>query len=61
LCTLCIINAQVDTTRDGLGSISERLGVKTYPTFQFFKDGKKIGEDVIGYKKGPLADAVAKL
>lgn len=50
-----------DTTQENLESLAADLGVKTLPAFKFFKGGKEVAETVLGYKKKPLEDAVAKL
>lgn len=52
---------QVDTTQDGLQNLSERFGVKALPHFKAFQGGKDTGDNVIGYKPGPLQEAVSKL
>eukprot|EP00195_Chlamydomonas_chlamydogama_P017252 CAMPEP_0202901860 /NCGR_PEP_ID=MMETSP1392-20130828/15023_1 /ASSEMBLY_ACC=CAM_ASM_000868 /TAXON_ID=225041 /ORGANISM="Chlamydomonas chlamydogama, Strain SAG 11-48b" /LENGTH=394 /DNA_ID=CAMNT_0049588503 /DNA_START=49 /DNA_END=1233 /DNA_ORIENTATION=+ len=52
--------AKVDTTDEALQPLSSELGVKALPAFKFFKGGKEV-EQVIGYKKKPVEDAVAKL
>ncbi|GFH24018.1 uncharacterized protein HaLaN_21730, partial [Haematococcus lacustris] len=50
-----------DTTSEQLEALSGQLGVKGLPTFKFYKGGKEVHNPVIGYKKKPLADAVAEL
>jgi alkyl hydroperoxide reductase subunit AhpC len=51
--------AKLDTTE--LEALSKELGVEGLPAFKFFKGGKEVVSEVIGYKKKPLEDAVKKL
>ena len=37
------------------------MKITTLPTFKFYKNGKEVIDQVIGYKKKPIADAVEKL
>lgn len=53
--------AKFDTTQENLEALSAELGVKALPAFRFFKGGKQAAEQVVGYKKKPLEDAVAAL
>lgn len=34
---------KVDTTLDGMGTISEAMGVKVFPTFKLFNNGNEVG------------------
>lgn len=52
---------KVDTTHEGLQGLSDEAGVKALPAFKFFKGGQEVVEQVVGYKKKPLEEAVAKL
>ncbi|KIY98267.1 Thioredoxin H-type 1 [Monoraphidium neglectum] len=52
---------KVDTTRDGFQGLSEELGVKALPAFKFFRGGQEVVDQVVGYKKRPLEEAVEKL
>lgn len=53
--------AKFDTSEDALEKLSEDLKIQTLPSFKFFKGGKEVVEQVVGYKKKPIADAVEKL
>lgn len=53
--------AKFDTSEDALEKLSEDLKIQTLPSFKFFKGGKEVVEQVVGYKKKPIADAVDKL
>lgn len=50
-----------DTTAEPLEALSKELGVKGLPTFKFFANGQEVSDEVIGYKKKPLEEAVKKL
>ncbi len=53
--------AKFDTSEDALEKLAEELKIQTLPNFKFFKGGKEVVDQVIGYKKKPIADAVEKL
>lgn len=53
--------AKFDTTVEGMDILSAELGVKALPVFKFFKGGKEVVPEVIGYKKKPLEQAVSHL
>lgn len=53
--------AKFDTTQENLESLSAKLGVKALPAFKFYKGGKEVHTEVVGYKKKPLEDAVKQL
>ena len=53
--------AKFDTSEDALEKLSEDLKIATLPSFRFYKGGKEVVEQVVGYKKKPIADAVEKL
>lgn len=53
--------AAVETTDEKLETLVADLGVKGLPAFRFYKDGQEVLEPIIGYKKQPLAEALAKL
>ena len=53
--------AKFDTSEDALERVAEDMKITTLPTFKFFKNGKEVIDQVIGYKKKPIADAVEKL
>lgn len=50
-----------DTTVDKLEELKEELKVKSLPTFRFYKDGKEVLEEVVGYKKKALLEHVQLL
>ena len=50
-----------DTSKEELEAFARDLDVGALPAFKFFKGGKQVLDDVIGYKKKPLEEAVAKL
>jgi thioredoxin 1 len=50
-----------DTTREELEQLAASLGVKALPAFKFFKGGKEVVQEVVGYKKKPLEEAVVSL
>mmetsp|Transcript_3167 Transcript_3167/g.5431 ORF Transcript_3167/g.5431 Transcript_3167/m.5431 type:complete len:391 (+) Transcript_3167:51-1223(+) len=52
---------KLDTTGDGLDTLSSELGVKVLPAFRFYQKGQSAGPDVLGYKKKMLLEAVEKL
>lgn len=52
---------KVDTDTDALAGLKTQLGVKALPTFRFYKGGKEVLDEVVGYKKRPLEEAAAKL
>jgi len=56
-----LVFAKFDTTQEPLEALSHELGVKALPVFKFYKDGKEVINQVIGYKKRPLEDAVRRL
>ena len=53
--------AKFDTSEDALEKLAEELKIQTLPSFKFFKSGKEVVDQVIGYNKKPIADAVAQL
>ena len=53
--------AKFDTSEDALEKLAEDLKIQTLPSFRFYKGGKQIVDQVVGYKKKPIADAVEKL
>jgi peroxiredoxin (alkyl hydroperoxide reductase subunit C) len=53
--------AKFDTTQEQLESLSGELGIKALPVFKFYKGGREVLEQVVGYKKKPLEQAVKKL
>jgi thioredoxin-related protein len=53
--------AKVETTREELSSLSDELGVKSLPAFKFYRNGKEVVGEVVGYKRKPLEDAVEAL
>lgn len=53
--------AKFDTSEDALEKLAEELKIQTLPSFKFFKGGKEVVDQVIGYKKKPIADAVEQL
>lgn len=53
--------AKFDITNEALESFAGELGVKVLPAFKFYKGGKEAHEQVLGYKKRPLEDAVKAL
>lgn len=56
-----VLFAKFDTSEDELDKLAEQLKIQTLPNFKFYKGGKEVLDQVIGYKKKPLADAVANL
>ena len=50
-----------DTSEDALEKVAEDMKITTLPTFKFFKNGSEVVDQVIGYKKKPIADAVDHL
>lgn len=50
-----------DTTEEKLEALAADIGVTGLPQFRFYMGGKEVMDKIIGYKKGPLAEAVAKL
>eukprot|EP01024_Parvocaulis_polyphysoides_P060467 TRINITY_DN6602_c1_g1_i4.p1 TRINITY_DN6602_c1_g1~~TRINITY_DN6602_c1_g1_i4.p1 ORF type:complete len:376 (-),score=70.87 TRINITY_DN6602_c1_g1_i4:196-1323(-) len=52
---------KLDTTDEQLEGLSAELAVKALPVVKFFKDGKEVMDNIIGYKKQPIIDAVEKL
>lgn len=52
---------KVDTSQEGVKALGERLGVEALPAFKFYFDGEEALPGVIGYKKRPLQNSVAKL
>ncbi|KAL3149717.1 hypothetical protein ABBQ38_013545 [Trebouxia sp. C0009 RCD-2024] len=53
--------AKFDTSEDALEKLSEELKIQTLPSFRFYKGGKEVVDQVVGYKKKPIADAVGQL
>ena len=56
-----IVFAKFDTSEDPLEKLAEDLKIQTLPNFKFFKGGKEVVDQVVGYKKKPIADAVEQL
>jgi len=56
-----VIFAKFDTSEDALEKVAEELEIQTLPSFKFFKGGKEVVDQVVGYKKKPIADAVEQL
>ena len=56
-----VVFAKFDTSEDALEKLAEELKIQTLPNFKFYKGGKEVLEQVIGYKKKPLAQAVENL
>ena len=56
-----VIFAKFDTSEDALEKLAEELKIQTLPNFKFYKGGKEVLDQVIGYKKKPLAQAVESL
>ena len=56
-----VIFAKFDTSEDALEKVAEELKIQTLPSFKFFKGGKEVVDQVVGYKKKPIADAVEQL
>ena len=50
-----------DTSDPALESLSSDLGVAALPVFKFYKGGKEVRDEIVGYKKQPLKDAVAEV
>lgn len=50
-----------DTSNEALEGVARELGVSALPVFRFYKGGAEVIDQVIGYKKAPLAEAVQKL
>lgn len=53
--------ASFDTSDAKLEQASQDLGVKALPAFKFYKDGQEVLDQIIGYKRAPLAAAIDKL
>eukprot|EP00877_Chromochloris_zofingiensis_P013911 jgi/Chrzof1/8774/Cz03g24030.t1 len=53
--------AKFDTTKEQLEGLASELGVQALPVFKFYQGGKEVADQVVGYKKKPLEDAVNKL
>ena len=51
--------AKVDTDSPAMADWVKSQGVSALPVFKVFKDGQAHAT-LVGYKKGPLADAVAQ-
>lgn len=50
-----------DTSKEDLEALARDLEVSALPAFKFFKGGQQVLDDVVGYKKKPLEEAVGKL
>lgn len=50
-----------DTSAEMLEELGASLGVKALPHFRFYKDGKEVLDQISGYKKMPLKNAVNEL
>ena len=51
----------VNTTEEQMETFVSELGVKALPVFKFYKGGKEVVKEVIGYKKQPLENAFKEL
>ncbi|WIA40358.1 hypothetical protein OEZ86_013722 [Tetradesmus obliquus] len=56
-----MVFAKFDTSMEQLEPLSAELNVKALPVFRFYKGGKEVVEQVVGYKKKPLEQAVQHL
>lgn len=62
LLLLCLQRfVKFDTTSEPLESLAQELGIKALPVFKFYREGKEVTEQVVGYKKKLLQDAVSGL
>ena len=50
-----------DTSEPALEGLSTDLGIASLPVFKFYKNGKEVRQEIVGYKKKPLQDAVAEV
>lgn len=50
-----------DVSDPALEGLAADLDVTALPHFKFFKGGREVEGQVVGYKKKPLQDAVAAL
>jgi thioredoxin 1 len=50
-----------DTSDPALDTLASELGVTALPVFKFYKGGKEVAGEVVGYKKKPLQEAVVEL
>jgi thiol-disulfide isomerase/thioredoxin len=50
-----------DISNPALDSLASELGVTALPVFKFYRAGKEVVEQVVGYKKKPLQNAVKAL
>jgi len=55
--------AKLDTSEEagGLDKLAASLSVQSLPAFHFYLHGEEVVPQVLGYKKRPLEEAVAKL
>eukprot|EP00775_Hariotina_reticulata_P012210 gene12210-12347_t len=53
--------AKFDTSMEQLEPLSAELNIKALPVFKFFKGGQEVVQQVVGYKKKPLEQAVGQL
>lgn len=53
--------AKVDTTDSAMQQLCQDLGIKALPAFKFFKDGKEAVDEVTGYKKQKVDQALQSL
>eukprot|EP00879_Flechtneria_rotunda_P000636 GHRR01000749.1.p1 GENE.GHRR01000749.1~~GHRR01000749.1.p1 ORF type:complete len:394 (+),score=101.72 GHRR01000749.1:151-1332(+) len=53
--------AKFDTSMEQLEPLSGELNIKALPVFKFYKGGKEVVQQVVGYKKKPLEQAVTEL
>jgi peroxiredoxin (alkyl hydroperoxide reductase subunit C) len=56
-----LVFAKFDTSEEKLEPLSAELQVKALPVFKFYKDGREVVQQVVGYKKKPLEAAVEQL
>ena len=52
--------AKVDTDSPAMADLVKSLGISALPVFKAYKGGREVAT-VVGYKKQPLSDAVAKI
>ena len=50
--------AKIDTTNEALAELLAEEKIDALPQFHFLKDGQRVKDVIIGYKKGPLSRAV---
>eukprot|EP01025_Chloroclados_australasicus_P055344 TRINITY_DN6686_c0_g1_i1.p1 TRINITY_DN6686_c0_g1~~TRINITY_DN6686_c0_g1_i1.p1 ORF type:complete len:323 (+),score=28.97 TRINITY_DN6686_c0_g1_i1:129-971(+) len=52
---------KVDTSKPEFEGLTKELGIEALPAFRFYRRGREAVEQVSGYKKKPLGEAVDKL